>query len=295
MKTRRIRWFIRGTFAAAVVGLSTFIAVPANAAHEMIYAIDTGDNLISFWSDAPANILSSFNITGIQFGEEIRGLDYWNGTLYGLGSSSRLYTIDRNTGAATQVGSGQFSPLLNGQTFGVDNGPAGFQVVSGLGGGQSTLVYRTTGAATAEPNVQYAAGYPFFGVSPRVDALAYDDATGTWYASDTLQNTLATFNPATGTLHTISPLGIDASRFNGLDISPFTDIMYMGTPAASSDPQANLYSINMTTGMASLIGQIGQPGDDYLIRGLTVVPEPSSVALLTLGAVGLLFAHRRQR
>ena len=47
--------------------------------------------------------------------------------------------------------------------------------------------------------------------------------------------------------------------------------------------------------MASLIGQIGHPGDNYLIRGLTVVPEPSSLALLGLGAFGLLFARRRHQ
>jgi hypothetical protein len=116
-------------------------------------------------------------------------------------------------------------------------------------------------------------------------------------AADTLKNSLATFDPVTGLLNTIGPLGIDAARDNGMDISSDTGIMYMDTPQASSDPQANLYTVNKVTGQVSLVGLIGNPGDDILVRGLTVipvVPEPSTVALLALGAVGLLFARRRQ-
>lgn len=298
MKNNTMGRFIKGIIGAALVGLVTFTWTPAKAApHDMIYAVDTANNLINFWSDDPANILDSYNITGLQNNEEIRGIDCWfdgtSATLYGLGSSSRLYTIDPTTGTATQVGAGQFSPLLTGQTFGFDNGPAGLQVVSGLGGGQSLLVSRGTGAVlSADPNVQYAPGDANFGVPPRVDGLTYDVATGTWYAADTLQNSLAIFNPITGFLNTIGLLGIDASRLNGLDMC---GTMYLGTPAASSDPQANLYWVNPMTGMANLIGQIGQPGDDYLIRGLTVccIPEPSSLTLLALGAFGLLVARRR--
>ena len=293
---------MRGTFAAALVGLSTFISAPANAAHEMIYAVDTGNNLINFWSDTPGNIIDSYNLQGLQNNEEARGIDFWNGTIYLLGSSSRLYTVNPIGGLATQVGGpGSFSPLLSGQTFGVDNGPTGLQVVSGLGGGQNLLVDRATGTVpggTAGTSLHYVAGDVYFGQSPRVDALAYDGVTGKWYAGDTFQNSFALFTPGTGALSTLNNtgnnMGIDASRFNGTDISPFTGIMYMGTPQASGDPQANLYTIDKTTGFASLVWQIGQPGDNYLIRGLTVVPEPSSVALLALGAFGLFFARRRQ-
>jgi hypothetical protein len=92
----------------------------ALAAHELLYAITTRNNLISFYSDAPGTILSARAINGLQGAERIRGVSVGpNGSLYGLGSSSRLYTINPNTGTATQVGSGQFSTLLNGQAFGV--------------------------------------------------------------------------------------------------------------------------------------------------------------------------------
>jgi len=294
MKTRKIQRFVRGTLAATLVGLITSICTPANAAHEMIYVVDLNNNLLNFWSDAPGTIINAYSINGVQNAEEIRGIDYWNGTIYGLGSFGELYTINPNNGVATMVGSG-FGVVPNGASFGADNGPAGYVVVSGSG--QNLLVNRNTGVATVQPSLAYAAGDPNFGVRPRVDALAYDDATGKWYALDSLANSLATFDPTTGVLNTIGANGIDVARFNGLDISSDTGIMYLGTPAASSDPQANLYTVNEANGSVTLVGQIDYPTADTLIRGLTVVPvpEPSSVALLALGAFGLLFARRRQQ
>ncbi len=294
MKAAGTRRFIIATLAVALVGLSPLIPAPANAAHEMIYAVDTANNLFNFWSVAPGAVLNQYAISGIQNAEEIRGLDYHNGVLYGLGSFSFLYTIDPNTGVATQVGvpGVKFSPLLNGATFGVDNDASGFRVVSNLR--QNLLINRATGTATAGPTLTYAAGDPYAGQLPRSDALAFDNAAGNWYVADTLKNSLASFNPTSGVLSTIGLMGMDPSQINGLDISPFTGIMYMGTPAASSDPQANFYTVDKATGFATLVGQIDVPGANTLVRGLTVVPEPGSVVLLALGALGLVVAHRRQ-
>jgi hypothetical protein len=291
MKVSRIQRFIRGTLAASLVGVTIFVSAPANAAHEMIYAVDQNNNLFNFYSDTPQFLITQYPITGLQLNEEIRGLDYYNGTIYGLGSAHHLYSINPNDGSATQIG-GVFSPILNGASFGFDNGPAGVRSLSNLG--QNLLINRATGAVmTSGPSASYIAGDPYFGFPPRADALAYDDATGIWYAGDTLQNSLATFNPTTGVLSTIGAMGIDASTRNGLDISPFTGIMYMGTPAASSDPQANLYIISKLTGVATLVGQIDVPMANTLVRGLTVVPEPSSVALLALGGAVMLLRKRR--
>jgi hypothetical protein len=250
--------------------LLAFGSMSAFGAHELMYAVTTENDFISFYSDAPGTILSALAITGLQGSEEIRGIDFWNGTIYGLGSSSRLYVIDPNTGNATQVGTGQFSTLLDGQSFGVDAGPGGMHVVSDLG--QHLVVDNTTGSVSVNPKLTYAAGDPFAGVNPTITALGFDTGTGQWYAGDSLQNTFATFNPATGVLNTIGASGIDFARENGLDISSSSGIMYLASPAASSDPSANLYTVNMTNGQVTLVGLIGNPGDNLLVRGLTRVP-----------------------
>ena len=130
MKTGRNQEWVRGAFAAALIGLSAFVCAPANAAHELIYAVDFNDNLTRFYSDAPNAIVSQYSITGIKAAEEIRGIDYWNGTIYAFGSAGYLYTLNQ-FGVATQVGS-QFSVAPNGSTFGVDNDSSGFRIVSNL-------------------------------------------------------------------------------------------------------------------------------------------------------------------
>jgi DNA-binding phage protein len=118
--------------------------------------------------------------------------------------------------------------------------------------------------------------------------------TGQWLAADTSKNILASFNPTTGGLSTIGPMGFDVARYNGMDISPDTGIMYLVSAATSSDPQGNLYVVDKLTGMSTLVGQVGYFGNEVLYRALTVAPEPSSIALLGLGALGLMLARRRQ-
>jgi Domain of unknown function (DUF4394)/PEP-CTERM motif len=268
-----------------------FVGVRANAAHELMYAVEEYGNLISFYSDAPQIIRSAIPITGLQSGETLRGIDMGaNGLLYALGSSSRLYTINPNTGALSGVG-GQFSTLLNGITFGMDIGPTGVCVTSDLG--QSLLINTTTGAATVQASPAYAAGDPHFGLTATIDALAYNPASGTWIAGDSGFNSFASFTPSTGSLSTIGPAGFDFSRFNGLDFSQVSGILYFASwDDDKGDPAANLYAVSPTTGKATLIGLIGNPGDNYVALGLTVaqIPEPSSLGLLALG--GVLFTLR---
>lgn len=276
------------TLVISAVGLLAMAAISAKA--ELAIGISFpsqggGDNdVVGFDTSNPGMIQFDHPIIGLASSESIRGIDAWNGVVYALGSAGNLYTLDYNTGQATRVGVG-LGVVLNGASYGVENDPTGFRVVSELG--QNLTVNRTTGLATVGPNVNPSGTF--------LSATAYRRSTGTMFGIDSSANTFGTFNPTTGTYSTIGALGFDVARNNGFDISDTSGIAYLASGATSSDVQANLYTVNLATGMATLVGLIGQPGDNTLLRGLTIVPEPSTAALLVGGMALLVLNFRRRK
>ena len=61
--------------------------------------------LVTFDSATPATIQTTVPVTGLQPSENLLGIDYRgsNGTLYGIGSTNRIYTINTSSGVASAV------------------------------------------------------------------------------------------------------------------------------------------------------------------------------------------------
>ena len=285
--------------AAIAAGLCSSAVTTVQA--ELIYAVDANNNLLSFDSATPGTVSSiAINNTG---GAEIRGLDWRaaNGGLYGLGANSVLYQIAPNTGFASPVG-GTFSTLLSGQNFGFDVNPVADRIRVVSEADQNMRINPITGAiAAVDSNLSYGAGDPFFGVSPFVTGLAYNNnfagaLSTTLYAIDSLQNTLATIaNPNSGVLSTIGLLSFDVSRLNGFDISPSSGTAFVGSPSTSGGIAANLWTVNLATGQGTLVGKIGTVDEDFILRGLTAVPEPGTASLLGLGTLAMMVFKRNRR
>src|SRR6185436_10892695 len=113
---------------------------------------------------------------GLMGNEVIIGIDNRpnNNQVYGVGSFGHLYTLNMNTGQATQVGTGSFSPALNGSQFGTDWNPVTDQlrVVSNA---HQNLVVSPTGAVTAQTNIAAQANDEGAQSSPNVVHLAYNN------------------------------------------------------------------------------------------------------------------------
>lgn len=246
-----------------------------------LYGVNTSNQLVSFNSATPGTVNTIGTITGLQGGEEIVGIDFRpaTGQLYALGSTSRLYVINKTTGAATLVAT--LSTPLSGTAFGVDFNPTvdRLRIVSNTG--QNLRVNPNDGVTIVDGALNPG--------SPNVTAAAYTNnfngaTTTTLFDIDTTTDSLYTQNPPNnGTLVLVGALGVNVTDVNGFDISTGDNTAYAALTATAL---TSLYTVNLTTGAATSVGLIGLGANS--LRGLAA--ENSAATGFT--AVGLTTANQ---
>ena len=261
---------------------------------ELIYAVTTTNVLLGFDSATPGTVTTIGAITGLQAGESIVAIDLRpaTGQLYGLGSTSRLYTINPATAAATQVGSaGAFT--LSGTFFGFDFNPTVDRIRVVSDAEQNLRLNPNDGALTlADSALAFAAGDPNFAQNPSVVGSAYTNnfagaVTTTLYGIDAVANVLVTQNPPnSGTLNTVGLLGAVVTGAVGFDISGVTGTAYASlSQGAALNP---FFTVNLATGAATLVGNIASAVQILDItaggQGAGVTPTPTTTATTTATA-----------
>jgi len=235
------------------------IAIPTNP---VAYALDDANNLLIFNPVSPATTISK-PITGILVGEILVGLDFrpTNGQLYALGNSSRLYTINASSGAATVVGTAPFATLLTGANFGFDFNPTVDRIRVVSDNGQNLRLHPDLGT------VVFTDGMLNPG-TPSISAAAYTNnfagaTTTTLFVIDHTADKLYIQNPPNnGTLVEVGSLGINIDGVNGFDIGSSSGIAYGIFKVGSVQ---SLYSINLNTGVATKLNDFSKP-----VRGFTI-------------------------
>lgn len=266
---------------------------------ELLLALTQGNQLVSFDS-GNVGVTSTVTIAGLQAGDVLTGIDArpLNNSLFGFavnGTTGRLYSIDRLTGAATL--NSTLNTAVSGNFFGVDFNPTvdRLRIVSDTG--QNLRVNVDTGAALVDGALQFAAGDANAGTPPQVVAAAYANnsngaATTTLYTLDlSTQSLLTQAPPNNGTLNTVAALSSILFPEAAFDISGMTGMAYAILNGFE------LASINLTTGEATSLGAINTPGNIIGLSApvnITAVPEPSSIMLTVLGAAAVFGARRRR-
>lgn len=293
------RPWLRVVVGLTAVAVTSFLSAPARA--ELLYT--TNGSSITRFDSATLGTTTTVPVTGLQAGETLIGIDVRPATLelMGIGSGSRLYTINPLTGVALQVGAaGAFT--LNGTAFGTDFNPTVDRIRQVSNTEQNIRLNPTNGALAATDTALNPAG--------NIVGVAYDRndtnpvTLTTLFGIDSAAGTVVMIggvdgspSPNGGAITTVGSLGLGTNLNEAIGF----DISGGGTGFATitTGGISRLYTINLTTGAATLsssnAGAIGSGTTPFLGLAAADAPEPGTVGMIGVAVVGGLVSRRRRR
>lgn len=268
-----------------------------------LVALTDNDQLLTFDSTNPGNVLDSVEVSGLRRGEDLVGIDFRpaDGRLYGVSDRDQLYAIELSSGLATPVGS-LLALGLSGNRFGVDFNPVVDRLRLVGDSNQNLRINPNDGTSVdgdpAAPGVQgdtnlaYDPSDPLAGRDPDAVAAAYTNsfigaAATTLYLLDARSNSLVrqgglnvppgTPSPNGGQLFTVGSLGTNIGKRAGFDIA--TDgTAFAALQVRNGQGPSRLATVDLNTGAATLLGRIG---DGQAIDGLAAVVREEVVYAVT--------------
>lgn len=302
-----MRKTVRRTCLVALAAAAP-MTLPDGAAAEPAVGVIAGTDIVAtFDTTAPGTFTSLRPITGLQPLEHVLALDYrWlplqtppipPSRLFALGvttgavsDSVRLLTIDPGTGVATVISSTPIA-LNTGSAYDMDFNPTVDRI---------RVVNASDVNMRINPNNGTIAGIDV-ALNPAggdIAAIAYDRVNipqPPSVSSNTtvhgISNTVAKMVTIGGVNGAPSPNGgqafvggaLGVTLAAGSDKTTDLDVSFGGTAYAtltpSSLPIASLYTIDLTTGAATLVGPLAAPLSTFaIVRGASYIFDPASLA-----------------
>lgn len=196
----------------------------------------------------------TLTITGLVASETIVSIDYRpaTGQLYGLGSSSRMYFINEESGVATPLGTAVFSPAVNGMAS-IDFNPTVDRIRLVTDAGQNLRLHPELGTVAATDGV--VSNDVSIGAVAYTNSMAGASST-VLYDIDFESDKLYIQNPPNdGMLQEVGALGIDFTGEGDFDISADNSA---ALAVVDNEMDSRLYSIDLTTGKALWVGMFTQ-------------------------------------
>ncbi|MBF9220080.1 DUF4394 domain-containing protein [Hymenobacter ruricola] len=271
------------TLALATAGLFSF---PHQAQAQTIYGLVAADDvlsfsLLSFNATSPGTVTLQGRVTGLVGFTILLGIERRpaTGQLLALGYDNstptpqvRLYELNPLTAAATPVGPAMGLNLgnLTGKIgFSIDPTTDQIRVVTPAG--NSYRLSPTTGALLAtDANLAYASTDAYAGQNPDVQSISYTNnyatspATQLFGIDKTGNRLVRQASAGSPALATVGDLGVRLGSFDlgiSTDLQSQTNKLYLmnSTLTGQFSHTANWYTVNASTGTASLVGVIGSP------------------------------------
>lgn len=254
-----------------------------------IFGLTPNNMLAKFESSSPAN-LNLAAVKNLDKGDTLVALDFQPGTstLYALGVNGKIgdmYVIDLSTVTATRVGSSIIFPVRGGlplpeDAFGFDFDPV-TNVIRIVANNRDNFRWDpATGKIVASDE-------PLNPGNPVVVGAAYSNnfpgaRSTTLYVIDASTDQLFVQggnpvppgeSPKLGKLTPVGNLGVHLSSNEvGFDIAEGTTALAFAS--LQVDVTSGLYSINVKTGAAALLGSFG----GVIMRDISVAPNPDAAA-----------------
>lgn len=279
----------RNVVKGAALSLSLSISALASAHTGVgdmptsVWAIDDQHTLINVDPSMPSKVKSSVQVTGLETGDAIIGIDFRvaYGDMYALADSGRIYIIDFSSGVASLVsGSLPVAHMAIGP-YGFDFNPAADKLRVVGNKNSNSRLHPETGAIVdfdknaagtqLDPKLAYSQSDAHAGEMPDIVAAAYtynpnDKKLTTNYAIDrrngmlvmqgTKEGETPSVSPNLGVLFSVGSLGLGQIRDASFDIS---DVSNVALAAILSDKskQTKLVEIDLETGRNHELGILG--------------------------------------
>ncbi|RZK83194.1 MAG: DUF4394 domain-containing protein [Pedobacter sp.] len=242
-------------------------------APDISFLVLTQDNKLTLVNPRTNQSGNQITVSGLQSGENLMAIDFRpaTGQLYAIGSTSRIYVIDLNTGSARMIGAGAFTPALTGTAVAFDFNPTVDRIRVVTSAGQNLRIHPETGA------VAFTDGP--ISADNQVTSVAYTNsfagATSTvLFDIDVKNNKLYKQDPPNaGTLVEVGNLNVDAEEIGGFDIASDNSV---AVAALSVAGRSSLYTIDLNTGNAARVGNF-----EAKVTGIAI---PSPAVSYVIGA-----------
>ncbi|WP_088343779.1 MULTISPECIES: DUF4394 domain-containing protein [Rhodomicrobium] len=253
---------------ALACGLSSLAFAATTSAETAVGLV--GDRTLVLIDTAKATVTKTVEVSGVDklYGIDVRPKDK---QLYGVAADGTVVTIDAATGAATK-GVKLEKTIPAGVGAIVDFNPAADKLRFMGTDGTNLRADVETGKVTTDGSLIFLKEDMHAGEKPNIVAAAYSNAFGkpektAMYDIDaTIVALIQQVVPNDGTLKAIGKLGIAGAKSYAFDIATTAD----GKNTAWLVADNSLYSVDLTTGMASAAGKIdGAKGN---LRDITVLP-----------------------
>ena len=228
---------------------------PAVRPDIVFYGLTSDNTILKYNAKTAEASTSTLAITGLQSGERLLSIDFRpaTGQLYALGSTSRLYTINLSSGAATAANTAQFTPTINGSLANIDFNPTVDRVRLVTNTGQNLRLNPETGL-TAAIDLPINGG-----TTPVITSIAYSNSTAGAATTDLYDIDLTSGKlykqtpPNDGTLAEVGSLKIQITGKGGFDISPDNMTALATFTVGTRD---KLYTVNLTDGSATYLADL---------------------------------------